>query len=237
MPLRQLDKGAARGILGKLPRLRILGKTLLNVIRELLQCLFRILSVTNDLTVCHNNPLLRGNHSIMLRTPYAIRATAGIHQKLDPALVLDLINKIKVAVQILIQHHKIIILLQLLVQLVNVLDLLTSRAVMLIAWVLLANVFFQNGRQDHDLIHAIVAHLHAKVTIRIRKILLKNNGVRKGVTNGDPKVVNTLHRITHHVLGTLHAIAKAPAIPKGSRELTKKRSNLHALVEKLRFRL
>ncbi len=75
--------------------------------------------------------------------PWTVRLTHRIHKDLASPFVLDPFQLVKAVVEIVIQHHEMVIFFQFLIHLVDIADLLAGRAVDLEARIVPAHIFLQ----------------------------------------------------------------------------------------------
>ena len=89
----------------------------------------RLLLILGKLAVLDRDALVAGFLHIMGAASGAVGSTAGVHQHLQLFGVFHLIQQIPAVVQIVIQHHILIVLCDLRIQLVDILYLLAGGAV------------------------------------------------------------------------------------------------------------
>ena len=157
---------------------------------------------------------------------------AGIDEYLALFLVWDLLEDIELVVEVVIEHHYVVVLFHFRSECFGIGKTLAGGAGELVARVVLPDILLEYGRYDDTLVHAVIAYVHDHIAEFIAQVLLFKHRICKGEAERYALIVEVTGNALDEVL-LAHTVHNTSAVPYGGRENSVYRGYLYALAEEL----
>ena len=169
---------------------------------------------------------------IMESTVRTSGIAAGIDEYLALLLVGDLLEDIELVVEVVIEHHYVVVLFHFSPESFGIGKSLAGGTGEFVARVVLPDILLKYGRYDDTLIHAVIADVHDHIAEFIAQVLLFEHGIGEGEAERYTLIVEVIGNALDEVL-LAHTVHNTSAVPYGGRENSVYRGDLNALAEEL----